>query len=94
MSEQVLLSEKAKDILGDLASGWTIVVDNSNEPHLVQEAPLDAAAFAELLNFTPFLKSFANNGGYWISDTGRKAYIKSTDELGDGKIYRSSTFLT
>lgn len=32
-----------------------------------------------------WLESF--NGGYRLSDDGRKAYLRSTDELGDGKLY-------
>lgn len=32
-----------------------------------------------------WLDSF--NGGYRLTDEGRKAYLRSTDELGDGKLY-------
>ena len=33
-----------------------------------------------------WLKGYANGGGFWISDEGHKAYLRSTDELGDCKL--------
>lgn len=33
-----------------------------------------------------WLKPFANNGGAWLSDGGKLAYLRSMDELGDGQL--------
>lgn len=33
-----------------------------------------------------WLKGFANGGGARLSDEGRLAYLRSTDEMGDGKL--------
>ncbi len=33
-----------------------------------------------------WLESFPNGGGYKLSDAGKLAYLRSTDELGDGQL--------
>lgn len=33
-----------------------------------------------------WLKPMPNGGGAWLSDDGRKAFMRSTDELGDGEL--------
>jgi hypothetical protein len=33
-----------------------------------------------------WLLGYANGGGWWLSDEGKKAYLRSTDEMGDGKL--------
>lgn len=88
------LSKNAAALLGKLAEAgdpWTWAIrGESNEDgytySLAKHAPLDNPAFAELMN-AGFLRDFANGGGYEISDRGRMAFIKSTDEMGDGLVH-------
>lgn len=91
--EMVPLSAEAKGVLADLADGWFLETINGGT-RLIKEASVSTSAVDELLSFTTYLEQFVNCGGYRISDEGRSAYIKSTDELGDGEIYRAKHFLT
>ena len=68
---------------------WSIR-DGDGERRLVKSAPLDQAAFTELHD-AGFLRPISNGSGWWVSDAGRRAFIKSTDELGDNLVHVGET---
>lgn len=68
--------------------GWRIVVepdDFTNEYHLVGPSHDVTGLFQEMIR-EGWLVSSPNGGSYVLSDAGRAAYMRSTDELGDGKL--------
>lgn len=56
-----------------------------NDVELVAGYRFDRAAFNHMLHHG-WLVSTTGCGGFELSDAGRAAYIRSTDELGDGKL--------
>lgn len=80
-----------RDIVAALASGHIIRTDDLGgydgyEYRLVPEAqaPLLTTFQISRLIREGWLDSF--NGGFRLSDEGRKAYMRSTDEMGGGEL--------
>lgn len=87
-----LAAPRVKHIIDKLAQvGWTIRADSGRdydapEYWLVSgEGERVLSEEIEQLIRDGWLESF--NGGYRLSDAGRQAYMRSTDELRDGKLY-------
>jgi len=58
--------------------------ENGYSMRLEKTAPLDHSALDELRR-AGFLRDIPNGSGWWVNDAGRAAFIKSTDEMGDGR---------
>lgn len=87
--EVMELSREAQEALNDLAAGFKIKSEGSGWwPALIYEQTkkISGPIFDELSR-AGFLQGIANGSGFLISDKGRKAHLKSTDELGDGKVH-------
>lgn len=85
-----VLSRSSQEALNDLAAGFKIKSDGDGGwwPILVYEQTkkISGPVIEELMN-AGFIHGIANGSGFQISDEGRKAHLKSTDELGDGKVH-------
>lgn len=81
---------ETKSIIEKLAQyGWTIrsedLGDHDGCEYWLQRCErYDISADIERLRREGWLEPF--NGGFRLSDEGRKAYLRSTDELGDGAL--------
>lgn len=70
-----------KEVIGALAGGARIVLDDENYPELRMPAPkLDGPTWDRLIHHG-WLESMPNGGTYKLSDAGLLAYLRSTDEL-------------
>lgn len=75
-----------EQIIAEMAAGATLRVDDDGQYALVRSfGRISATAYMRLAD-AGWLHGFANGGGAWLSDKGRLQYIKSTDELGDGRL--------
>jgi len=90
---KVELSKEAAQILMHLVDGYKLQLQPDSNVYfdLVRHGPAPDPRAVNELGEAGFLKGFANGGGYWVSDEGKLAFIKSTDELGDGKVWREQT---
>jgi hypothetical protein len=84
-----------KNVIGKLAQpGWLICThdlggfDGSEYWLEKREGERVTGHDIRVLMREGWLESF--NGGYRLSDAGRAAYMRSTDELGDGKLLAPS----
>ena len=77
-----------KDVIAHLASGAKLRRhgDDGTEVELVTFHDVVTPDQWNRLADGGWLKGFANGGGAWLSDEGRRAYLRSTDEMGDGKL--------
>jgi hypothetical protein len=74
-------------IIAHLAAGAALRLDrDATSYQLVTFRAEVSAAQVEQLNRAGWLHGFPNGCGAWLSDAGRAQYIKSTDEMGDGKL--------
>lgn len=74
-----------KEVIALLASGAVLLEDEDRMgAELVTRHAQISSEQWNRLGRQGWLKPFANNGGAWLSDAGRLAYIRSTDELGNG----------
>lgn len=85
------LTNEAREALNALAAADFKIRSDGEDgwwPVLIHEEtkPISGPVFNELMK-AGFLKGIPNGSGFTISDEGRKAYLKSTDELGDGNVY-------
>jgi hypothetical protein len=78
---------RVEEVVEALASGYTArYEDNSNTLEVTKIAGRVRSDTLDRLMREGWLKSFANGGGFWLSDKGQRSYLRSTDELGDGKL--------
>lgn len=85
-----LLQREIANIASILSDGKTRLraVDNGEAGitvELVTHHRFDHVAFDHMLHHG-WLESMANGGTYKLSDAGLLAYLRSTDEMGDGKL--------
>lgn len=74
-----------KHIAGLLAGGEARFCYTDESVELVTRHRFDHVAFTHMLHHG-WLESTTGCGGYRLSDAGLLAYLRSTDELGDGKL--------
>lgn len=86
--EQKELTTEARNALELLASGYSFRRDTDGfGGELVKHGmDIDSTTFNELV-LAGFVDGTPNGMAARISDKGKRAYIKSTDEMGDGKVY-------
>ncbi len=74
----------------ELASGAKIAIEDDGYHGfsyiLVRPLPQPENEVFEVLIHRGWVNSQANGGGYTLSDEGLRAYLRSTDELGDGQL--------
>lgn len=76
-----------EQIIAHLAAGAALRLDScDNRYQLVTFHAEVSTTQVEQLSRAGWLAGFPNGGGAWLSDAGRAQYIKSTDEMGDGKL--------
>lgn len=70
------------EVLMHLAGGAVLIRDEDGfgADIVTRHGRVDSTQFNRLM-VSGMLKGFANGGGAWISDEGKKAYLRSTDEL-------------
>jgi hypothetical protein len=89
------MSDNFAEIVSALACGARIVVEgdgfHGNDYELRTPAPRMQAGQFDRLMREGWLESAPNGASYVLSDRGRKAYLRSTDELGDGKLELTKT---
>lgn len=74
------------EIVGALASGARIRLDRDCQPELIMPSPkLDGITWDRLCHHG-WLDTMPNGGTFKLSDAGLLAYLRSTDEMGDGKL--------
>ena len=79
------LQREIAHIAGLLADGQTWFRYTSDDVELITPHRFDHVAFNHMLRHG-WLENTAGCGGYRLTDEGRIAYIRSTDEMGDGKL--------
>lgn len=80
------MAGQLKEIIAALASGARITLDGDRTPELRMPGPrLDGATWDTLCR-EGWLESMPNGGTFKLSDEGLRAYLRSTDELGDGTL--------
>lgn len=81
---------KVEEIIQKLQQpGWRIRIESYGHGYqYFLEGPSHTLTTMEVSRLVQdgWLESTANGGGYTLTDEGRKAYLRSTDELGDGKL--------
>lgn len=82
---EALLQKEIGNIAGLLADGKTWFRYTSDDVELITLHRFDHVAFNHMLHHG-WLESTAGCGGYKLTDKGRRRYIRSTDEMGDGKL--------
>ena len=89
---KTLDNPRSKEILEKLSAGWRIELEDHGgfDGYGLYLAPPGRVSVAnrdvEELREAGFLETFPS-GAAVISDAGRLAFIRSTDEMQDGKIY-------
>jgi hypothetical protein len=79
-----------RDTISELASGAVFRFDSDHSPRLVRDLRQPDGGIFEVLAHRGWLESMANGGGYKLTDAGRLAYLRSTDELSDGRLLHPS----
>jgi hypothetical protein len=75
-----------RDVIGLLAGGEArIVLDDEGYPELLTRHGSVSALWDQLCR-EGWLESMPNGGTFKLSDAGLLAYLRSTDELGDGQL--------
>jgi hypothetical protein len=82
---EAVVQPKLRDTIGELASG-ALIMWNDGAPRLVRHLPQPPSHIFDVLIHRGWVESLANGSGYRISDAGKLAYLRSTDELQDGKL--------
>jgi hypothetical protein len=79
-------------VISHLACGAVLLFDrDSAGGELVMRYGHVTAEQVTRLGRDGWIKWFPSGGGAWLTDAGRAAYIKSTDEMGDGKLVAPNT---
>lgn len=77
---------EAEEALKLLGAGYSIG-EVGDDLHLVMMGPKLSSQALDWLRSAGFVEMSRNgSSNAWISDEGKKAFLKSTDEMGDGKI--------
>lgn len=80
-------NRRFRDAVGDLAGGaYFRATGPGMQLELVQPIAQPKGDVVDRLIHYGWLESLANGGGYRMSDAGKIAYLRSTDELGDGAL--------
>lgn len=74
-----------REAIWELASGAVVRLDDEGQPRLVRDLP-QPSAFFDVLMHRGWLDRLPNGGTFKLSDAGMRAYLRSTDELGDGRL--------
>jgi hypothetical protein len=74
-----------RDAIGELASG-ALVMWGEGTCRLVRHLPQPPHHVFDVLIHRGWVEDLANGSGYRISEAGKLAYLRSTDELRDGKL--------
>lgn len=80
------LQRQLREVVGELASGALLRLDDDNCWILVRDLKQPEGDVISHLMHTGWLESMANGGTCKISEAGKLAYLRSTDELGDGQL--------
>lgn len=80
------LDRRLRDTVTELASGAKLRLDDPGHWVLVRDLPQPQGDVIDRLMHRGWLESMANGGTCQLSDAGLRAYLHSTDELGDGKL--------
>lgn len=76
-----------REVIAELASGARIVADEDNRYELQYPgAPITSHMLNHELVRAGWVQSNPNGGSYRLTDAGRLAYMRSTDELGTGEL--------
>lgn len=88
MSEKRELSEEAKNVLLFLVEGCAYVPDEDGYGGqlMIRRGECSSTVFNELAR-AGFVGFVPSGNVARLTDKGKLAYLRSTDELGDGKIY-------
>lgn len=88
-STEHVMRPSLRDAIGELASGAYVATEDDEwgfSYKLVKPvAQPDGDDFTVLIH-RGWLEGCANGGSYKLSDAGLRAYLRSTDELGDGRL--------
>lgn len=85
---EIDLQRRLRDAVGDLASGCQLVLEDDcgNSWRMVAPVKQPQGDVLSHLFHCGWLETMPNGGTCKLSDAGKLAYLKSTDELGDGKL--------
>lgn len=80
------LKKRLREVVAELASGALLRLDDDNYWILVRDLKQPQGDVIDHLMHCGWLESMPNGGTCKISDAGKIAYLRSTDELGDGQL--------
>lgn len=84
-TSQFVVQRELRDAIEELACG-ALIMRNDGSPQLVRHLPQPPGHVFDVLIHRGWVENLANGSGYRISDAGKLAYMRSTDELCDGKL--------
>ena len=82
---EAVTSRSVRDAIGELASGAFFRWQSGGDDELVRPLPQPEGGTVAVLLHRGWIEG--GNGVYRLTDAGLRAYLRSTDELGDGKLY-------
>lgn len=81
---------RVEEVVQALASGYGMQRDDC-DVRVVRSAGKVRSDTLQRLIDEGWLEGYANGGGWRLSDEGHKAYLRSSDEMGDGKLVAPRT---
>ena len=76
-----------REVIAELASGARIIATDEGDGWsyklIHKEVPITGSQVVQLLDEGWI---YSSNTAYFLTDEGKQAYLKSTDELGDGRL--------
>jgi hypothetical protein len=77
---------RVEEVVEALATGYAARYEDGHDLYVTKTAGKVRSDTLDRLMREGWLEGFANGGGFRLSDAGRKSYLRSTDEMGDGKL--------
>lgn len=84
-NSEAVIDPALRDTIGELAGG-ALVIWEDGTCRLVRHLPQPPHHVFDILIHRGWVEDLANGSGYRLSDAGMKAYLRSTDELRDGRL--------
>lgn len=77
---------RVEEVVEALATGYAARYEDGHTLYVTKTAGKVRPDTLDRLIREGWLEGFANGGGFRLSDAGLRSYLKSSDEMGDGKL--------